>query len=196
MFWATVEPVGTAALFGSLTAGMENLDRKRTARKAIGYASIVLLGSILVGQIVLSAMGIKLISLQVAGGCILFLFGLQMVFGDGGTSEARAQKPESGHDIAVFPLALPSIASPGAIMAAILLTDNNLYSVLQQARTTLALLLVLFLTWVFMIASRRLFQAIGRNGSALVVKIMGMILAALSVELIMSALGVDRWLGS
>lgn len=115
MFWTTAEPVSTAALFGSLTAGLEEPERKRTARRAIGYAACVLIGSILIGQVVLSAMGIRLISLQVAGGCILFLFGLQMVFGAGASSEARFQRPESGHDMAFFPWLYPRLQVLGRL---------------------------------------------------------------------------------
>jgi multiple antibiotic resistance protein len=77
-------------------------------------------------------MHIQLISLQIAGGIILFLFGLQMIFGQAATAFCQS---EAGHDIAVFPLAIPSIVGPEAIMVVILLTDNYLYSVATQAIT-------------------------------------------------------------
>ena len=105
----------------------------------------------MVGQILLSSMGIRLISLQVAGGIILFLFGLQMVFGSGFTNNETTEEP--GHAIAVFPLAVPSIATPGSILAVILLTDNHLYSIPTQATTAAILLAILAVTLVCMLAA-------------------------------------------
>jgi multiple antibiotic resistance protein len=87
---------------------------------------------VVAGQIILDAIGIHLHSLKVAGGIILFLFGLQMLFG---RVDAKPGAPEPGRDLAVFPLAVPSIAGPGAMMAVILLTDNDVYTVAEQAQT-------------------------------------------------------------
>ncbi len=191
MLWATIDPIGTLALFAALTARLSASDRRRIALRSTLYAAAVLLGCIVIGQIVLDDMGIRLISLQVAGGAILFLFGLQMIFGSG--AESPSAHLESGHDLAVFPLAMPSIASPGAIMAAIVLTDNDLYTVTQQATTAAVLLVVLGITCVLMLLSSPILRVIGRNGAAILVKVMGMILAALSVELVMQALGIEKW---
>ena len=76
IIWATIDPIGTMALFAALTAHLTPTERRRTAFKAIGYAALVLIGSIVIGQVILSAMGIRLVSFQIAGGIILFLFGL------------------------------------------------------------------------------------------------------------------------
>ena len=189
--WATIDPIGTLAIFASLTAAATGAERRRIATKAILYSAIILISSIVVGQLVLAGLGIQLISLQVAGGIILLIFGLQMVFG--ATSKLVSGSPEEGHDVAVFPLAVPSIASPGAIMAVILLTDNQTYSLPQQGLTTLVVGAVLGITWLLMMAAGRVHKIIGDNGAAILVRIMGMILVALSVELIMEALGIAAW---
>jgi multiple antibiotic resistance protein len=89
---------------------------------------------------------------------------------------------------------VPSIASPGAIMAVILLTDNHTYSLPQQGLTTVVVGAVLGITWLLMMAAGRVHKIIGDNGAAILVRIMGMILVALSVELIMEALGIAAWL--
>lgn len=191
MLWATIDPIGTLAVFAALTVRLSATERRNVALRATAYAAVILIGAIVLGQIVLDEMGIRLISLQVAGGLILFLFGLQMVFGS--EMESAASQPESGHDLAVFPLAVPSIASPGAIMAAIVLTDNDLYNVAQQATTAAVLLGVLAITCTFMLLSGPILRVIGRNGAAILVKVMGMVLAALSVELVMQALGIEKW---
>lgn len=192
ILWATIDPIGTLALFAALTAHLSHQQRKKIALRATLYAFIVLLSCIVLGQLILVGMGIKLISLQVAGGIILFLFGLKMIYGNVIEEEKEGQK-ERGHDIAVFPIAIPSIATPGAIMAVIVLTDNHLYSVGQQAITTGVVIVILLITYVFMLMANAILKIIGKNGAAILIKVMGMLLAALSVELVMEALGVHQW---
>lgn len=190
MLWTTIDPIGTLSLFAALTAGLTEEIRKKTAIKATIYATAILVGSMVIGQILLGGLGIQLVSLQIAGGIILFLFGLQMIFGTAGQSSPQ---PEQDHDLAVFPLAVPSIASPGAIMAVIVLTDNNTYPVSTQLGTTLILLIILGVTYVFMLAATPILRIIGKNGAAILIRVMGMILAALSVELVLGALGLEKW---
>ncbi len=192
MLWSTIDPVGTLALFTGLTARLSRTQRRKTALKATLYAFLILLAALILGQVILKAMSIQLISLQLAGGVILFLFGLQMIFTN---PEESSGEREPGHDLAVFPLAIPSIASPGAIMAVIVLSDNRIYSLPEQTMTAAALLLVLLITCGFMLMADRIFRVIGHNGSAIIIRVMGMILAALSVELVMTAIGVQRWMG-
>src|SRR5512147_2996577 len=115
MLWATIDPIGTLALFAGVTAPLSASERKKIALKAVIYSGIILMGSIVLGQLILTALGINLISLQIAGGIILLLFGLQMVFGR--SFKDSSSGPEAGHDLAVFPLAVPATAGPGAIMA-------------------------------------------------------------------------------
>src|SRR6516164_9777378 len=135
--WTTVDPISNLALFAGLTATMHRKERRRLAWRASLYAAIVLVVAVVIGQLVLDAMGIRLRSLQVAGGLILFVFGLQMVFGGMNQPSASVEK---GRDLAVFPLAVLAIAGPGAIMAIILLTDNDVYSVPERAETGVVLL--------------------------------------------------------
>jgi multiple antibiotic resistance protein len=192
ILWATIDPIGTLAIFSSLASRQDDAQRRKTAVKAIIYSGAILLGAIVVGQRLLDAMEIRLDSMQLAGGIILFLFGLQMVFGSGPMGDSPAKEP--GHDIAVFPLAVPSIASPGAILAVILLTDNDIYSVPQQVGTAAVLVAILVVTLVFMLAANPILRVIGQNGAAILVRVMGVILAALSVEFIMVALRIPQWI--
>src|SRR5213083_3407192 len=130
--FTTINPIATLALFAGLTASLSRAERHWTALRACIYATIILVVAMTAGQVILDAIGIHMHSLKVAGGIILFLFGLQMLFGE---MEAKAGSPEAGRDLAVFPLAVPSIAGPGAMMAVILLTDNDVYTVAEQAQT-------------------------------------------------------------
>jgi multiple antibiotic resistance protein len=191
MFWATVDPIGTLSMFAGLTAGMAAGERRRIALRANVYATVILVSSAVLGQIILDAMEIQLESLQVAGGIILLLFGLQMVFGSlSGTLHGQA---EAGHDMAVFPLAVPSIASPGAIMAAIILTDNDLFTIPMQAGTVCVLLAVLVVNYLLMLAAGPILKIIGQSGASILIRIMGILLAALSVQIVMGALQVRGW---
>jgi multiple antibiotic resistance protein len=191
VIWTTIDPIGTLAIFVSQTAHLSDAERRRVAFRVVAYAASVLLGAILVGQIILNGLGIRMVSFQFAGGIILFLFGLQMIFGVQ-TSRLRS---EPDHDVAVFPLAIPATATPGAILAVILLTDNHIFPVAVQIGTALVTTSILLVTLLILLFSGRIIAVIGMNGASILTKIMGMILAALSVELAMNALGVEQWLG-
>ena len=189
ILWATIDPIGTLAIFSALTAGMSVTQRRKTATRAVLYAGGVLIGSLLIGQVLLTAMGISLLSFQLGGGIILFLFGLQMIFTDNDQSSGK----EPDHNVAIFPIAIPATATPGAILAVILLTDNQIYPIAQQLVTGLIVVATLAITWVMMFFSDRILAVIGSGGASLLTKIMGMILAALSVQLVMNAIGVEQW---
>lgn len=188
--FTTINPIATLALFAGLTASLSRADRHWTALRACIYATIILVVAMTAGQVILDAIGIHLHSLKVAGGIILFLFGLQMLFG---TAEAKAGSPEAGRDLAVFPMAVPSIAGPGAMMAVILLTDNDVYTVPEQIETGVVLLVVLLLTYVLLLFSDAILRVIGRQGASVLVRVMGLILCSLAVEIVLTALGVGPW---
>ena len=189
--FTTIDPIGNVALFAGLTASLTRAERRRTALRASIYAAIILVVAVVAGQIILDAIGIHLHSLKVAGGIILFLFGLQMLFGK--MDEKTGRSPEAGRDLAVFPLAVPSIAGPGAMMAVILLTDNDVYTVPEQVETGVVLLVVLFLTYVLLLFSDAILRVIGRQGASVLVRVMGIILCSLAVEIVLTALRVGDW---
>ncbi len=119
---------------------------------------------------------------------ILFLFGLQMVFGTG-----IAAPPEPSVelvDVAVFPLALPTIAGPGAIMAVVLLTDNHRHSLPEQAVTAGVLLFVLALNLVVLLLAAPIHRRLGEAGTTMVVRVMGLLLVSLAAEQVV--LGLEK----
>jgi multiple antibiotic resistance protein len=158
------------------------------------FATIILVAAGTVGQWILDAIGIHMHSLKVAGGIILFLFGVQMLFGKM-DAKTQGHSPEEGRDLAVFPLAVPSIAGPGAMMAVIVLTDNDVYTVPERLETGVVLLVVLFITYVLLICSDAILRVIGRQGASVLVRVMGLILCSLAVEIVLTALGVGGWTG-
>src|SRR5437868_15014558 len=190
MMWTTVDPIGNLAIFAALTASLSHVERRKVAFRATVYAAIVLVVAVVIGQILLDAIGIHLLSLKLAGGLILFVFSLKMLFGE---MDSDTGPPEPGKDIAVFPLAVPSIAGPGAIMAVIVLTDNDVYTVPEQAETGVVLLVVLLVTYIFLRFSDFILRVIGQQGAAVLVRVMGIILASLAVEIVLTALAVGDW---
>ena len=179
IFFATVNPVGALAFFFQLTTGFPDSERAAVARRAVLYAALVLIASVFLGQYLLAAMHVRVASFQVAGGAILFLFALQMIFGR--HEDAKATK---GHDPAIFPLAMPVIASPEAILAAVLLTDNDVYPIPVQLVDVGLLLGILLVTYLVLIGSSRISRLLGGGGMALLVQVTGLILASLAVEIV------------
>ena len=185
-FFTTVDPIGTLAIFVGLTAALSEKDREKVAWKAILYSTGILVAFMALGQIALGSLGIELASFELAGGIIFFLFGLQMVFGSGAAD--TSVEPEEGHGIAIFPLAVPSIASPGSILAAVVLTDNREHKFWEQVAIAGLLLLVLGITLVVLLQASRVFALLGKAGTNLMVRVMGLILASVAVEMILEAI--------
>ena len=107
-----------------------------------------------------------------------------MIFGESKPEEEQAQVDKKD-DKAVFPLAMPSLASPGAIMAAILLTENSTHTISNQALTTVLMVVVILIAWVLMMLSTRIFKLIGNSGAAIISRVMGLILSALAVTYVL-----------
>ena len=190
MIWTTIDPIGNVALFAALTGSLTAAQRRGVARRASIYATLILVVSVVIGQIVLDAVGVRMLSLQVAGGIILFLFAVKMLFGE---MDEGAPSDDPNRDLAVFPMAVPSIAGPGAIMAVIILTDNDVYTVPQQAQTAAVLLVVLALNYLALRLSDPILRVIGKQGAAVLIRVMGILLASLAVEIVMKALSIGDW---
>ena len=186
--WVVVDPIGTVPVFIAVTASLSVADRRRVAVRAAITSAAILLAFILVGQILLEALDISLISFQIAGGLVLFLFALQMIFGPGKPERDLAEAPEHPQDIAIFPLAVPSLASPGAMLAVVVLTDNNRYSIAEQAVTTGLMLLVILAALLLMLWANFINRLIGVSGANILSRVMGLILAAVAVDHVRDAL--------
>jgi multiple antibiotic resistance protein len=183
--WVTVDPIGTVPLYLSVTKDLTSAARKRAAMRATVIAFLLLAGFLYFGQYLLEEMRIEMLSFQIAGGIVLFLFALTMIFEK---DSGYAAPADGGHDVAVFPLAMPSIATPGALLSVVVLTDNNTHNLLQETATCLVMGLVLLLTLVLMLLGDRLIGLVGRSGASVLSRVMGMILAAVAVQMVYSAL--------
>lgn len=190
--FAVIDPLGSIPVFLEATKQVGDAEKKRIAKKATLVATGILLFFIIVGQFIMEAMHITLPAFQISGGVILFLFALTMVFGEGKPEEEKHLIKDYDH-VTIFPIAIPSIASPGAIMAVVLLTDNHLYTVGQQAFTTFIVVLVLLTTGFLLLAARKIQDRIGETGILVISKIMGLILASFAIQSILS--GIKSYFG-
>jgi multiple antibiotic resistance protein len=188
--WVVIDPIGTIPVFVALTAGLQAPERRHTALVAALTAIGVLLFFLFCGQILISALGISLPSFQIAGGIILFLFALTMIFGDSKPEQEidEIEGVQHRESPAVFPLAVPSLASPGAMLAIVLLTDNNRFSITEQAVTAGIMVFVCVIAFLLMLAAGAIQRVIGMNGAAIVSRVMGMILASVAVDNIIEAM--------
>jgi multiple antibiotic resistance protein len=190
--WAMLDPIGHLPLFLGATGDLAPEARRRAAVLAVVFAFFILIFFGIAGQFLLHAMGISLLSFQIAGGIILLVFSLSMVLGNPPTAQSPTDPQSDPLSVAVYPLATPIIAGPGSMLAIILLTDNNRFTISEQAVTLGALAIVLSLMLIVFLLSDIISRIIGRGGTNVLRRIMGVILAALSVNLILSALA--QWL--
>lgn len=188
---AVLDPISHTTLFLSVTDQLDKAGRRRVALIAIPLAFAVLVIFAVVGQFILEAMNISLISFQIAGGIIMFLFALLMVLGQTtkGSPDVYAETPES---LAVYPVAVPIIAGPGAMLAMVILTDNNRLSFVEQVETVALLGVILLMMLGFFLAGDMVSRVMGRHGASVLRRVMGILLAALSINLIAEAMA--QWL--
>jgi multiple antibiotic resistance protein len=189
--WVTVDPVGTLPVYLSVTKHLNKPQRKRAAFRASLIAFLILAGFLYLGQYLLDEMHIELLSFQIAGGIVLFLFALTMIFEKESQQELFVPKddtPREGPDVAVFPLAMPTIATPGALLAVVVLTDNNTHSFWEETITCGILFLVIASTLIMMLLGDRIVKFMGRSGLSVLSRVMGMILAAAAVQMVTRAI--------
>ena len=151
-------------------------------------AGAILLFFLVVGEPVLDRIGASLLSFRMAGGIIFFLFGVQMVFSEPSNSAANADgEPPTAREVAIYPIAIPSLASPGAILAVVLMTRNDSYAVEEQAVTAGLLVGVLLMTMVMLLLADKIYRLIGKAGASLLVRVLGLLLAAIAGQMIIDA---------
>lgn len=182
-----IDPLGSVPVYLEATKQFYRVHKRKIAIRASFVAFLILLFFILIGQLILEGMEISLDAFQISGGVILFLFALTMIFGDGKSTMEKGLITDYRH-VTIFPVAIPPIASPGAIMAVVLMTDNHIYTIQQQALTTVLVLLVVALTGVLLLAANKVQKQIGEYGITVISKIMGLILASYAIQSILSGL--------
>ena len=186
-FFVTIDPPGQIAIFLGITAGMTAAERRQVALRGTLIGMAIILAFMMVGGAVLTALGISLDAFRVAGGMLLFYTAFEMVFEKRterkGDSAERIVSEAMVKSIAVFPLAIPLIAGPGAISAAILLAPEFPWPFDRLALIGVLLLVGLIL-YLCLLLAERLGGLMGETGRVVVTRLLGIILAALSVQFV------------
>ena len=194
-FFATIGPVEAAVLFATLTPKMEREERAAIALRATAIAGVLLLIFTLFGRPLLDELGVSIAALQTAGGIILLIIALDMVFAKP-TSAFKLTQPEDEEahtkdDIAVFPLAMPLLAGPGAMSAGILLAANAHGDALLLATVVGALASVMLITLVLLLVSHEINRRIGITAQRVLMRVFGILLSGIAMQSVFNGLGAS-----
>ena len=187
-FLVIIDPPGCAPIFASLTRGTSAAHRRAMAIRSSLIAWAILMFFALLGRPMLHALGISLASFRIAGGIMLFMIALDMVFERRTQRRAsRASSVNEEDDISVFPMAIPMITGPGSIASAMLWVSRA-DDTIQVAIVLAAITTVMLITMVTLLASGPLMRLIGEKIEAMITRILGVILAALAAQFIVDGL--------
>jgi multiple antibiotic resistance protein len=185
--FVTIDPPGLAPVFLALTGGMTRSERRLVTTRSTLLALAILLAFALAGTAILTVFGITIHAFRIAGGLLLFYIAFEMVF------EKRQERHEKSaqravtedviRNLAVFPLAIPLIAGPGAISATILLSDR-FPDALGRSMLMAIILAVLAITYLVFMLAERIDGLLGETGRMVLTRLLGVILAALSVQFV------------
>ena len=187
LFFVVVEPISLVPLFAALTEGADDAFRRRMALKAVLIAGAVFLLFAVGGAAFLRVMGISIEALRIAGGVMLFLIALEMVFArESGTRTTSEELDENlkRTDIAVFPLAFPFIAGPGSLAIVLLTFGASRDDLVLSGGLLGVVAVVLAITYVLMRLTPVVMRAMGVTGANVVNRLSGVVLAALAVQFI------------
>lgn len=192
ILFVIIDPPGCAPIFATLTDGTSRRHQKEMAFKAVGVAAIVLVLFAFTGEWVFAKLGISLDALRIAGGIMLFIIGLNMVFEK--RTETREDRAEDlldeiadPEDISVFPMGIPMIAGPGT-MASILLLVSKAEDAYAQATIMGALLIVLLITLLAFLIANPLLKLMGKSLTNVITRVLGVLLTTLAAQFIIDGI--------
>jgi multiple antibiotic resistance protein len=190
-FFVVIDPPGCAPIFASLTSGATPQHRRAMALRSTSVAGLILLAFAIFGEAFLRSLGISLDAFRIAGGIMLFLIALEMVFEKRQERrEHRAEdvKAQPAHeDISIFPMGIPMIAGPGSIASVMLLMSRG-HGLAQDLTVLAALATVLLLTVVALLLAGPLMRLLGYRLEAMITRVLGVILAALAVQFVIDGI--------
>jgi multiple antibiotic resistance protein len=193
-FFVVIDPPGCAPIYAGLTHGATPAHRRSMAIRAVVVAAIILFVFAAVGEAMLKALGVSLAAFRIAGGIMLFLIALEMVFEK--RTERRedraakvAQSPEV-EDVSIFPMAMPMIAGPGSIASVMLMMSRN-HGFERVAVVLAALATILALTLIALLAAGPLMRLLGARIEAVITRILGVLLGALAVQFVIDGIRIS-----
>ncbi|CAN5649735.1 MAG: MarC family protein [Actinomycetota bacterium] len=182
-----VDPPGLAPIFAALTRGYSEKRKRETAIRGVLVGAGILLVFALIGDVLLGALGISLDAFRIAGGILLFILALDMVFASprGVRSRTISEQEEDdfSQDVTVFPLAIPLLAGPGAIATVLLFTGGR--EPFEIAAFIGVLLFVLSLTLASLLLAPKIMSLMGETGASVLSRVLGVVIAALAVQFVL-----------
>lgn len=194
-FFATVGPVEAAVLFAAFTPNVARGERNRMAARAVAIATAILLLFTLLGQPLLHQLGVTIAALQTAGGIVLAIIALDMVFARPNSAfkltVPEGREAELRDDVAVFPLATPLLAGPGAMSAGILLAADAHGNPLRLGQVVAGLGLVMALTLALLLVAHELNRFLGITAQRVLMRVFGILLAAIAVQAVFNGVAAS-----
>jgi multiple antibiotic resistance protein len=189
--FVVVDPIGLAPTFLAVTEGLPRRARRDVAVRASLIAGAILVGTALIGDVLLRTLGISLPAFRIAGGLLLFAIAFEMVLGvrirrEG--QEAEEAVEERVRNIAAFPLAIPLLAGPGAITATVLLSGRADGNVLLVGLLLAVVVLVALASLAAFLLAGRLSRLLGLTGNIVLSRLLGVLLAALAVQYVVDGI--------
>ena len=187
-FFVVIDPPGCAPIYAGLSASASAAQKRAMAIRAVGVSAAILFVFALFGEALLKGLGISLASFRIAGGIMLFLIALEMVFEKRTERrEDRAAKVASdpeAEDVSIFPMAMPMIAGPGSIASVMLLMSRN-SGIERSAVVLAAMVTILLLTLAALLAAGPIMRILGAKIEAVITRLLGVLLAALAVQFVL-----------
>jgi len=184
-------PFTVIPVFISMTEGMSQIQRRRTARKAMFVSASILIVSTIVGETLFDALGISLSSFRIAGGILVLIMGINMLHakrsGTRATQEELNEAMEK-NDVSVFPLGTPLIAGPGSISTVILLSTGSNRGLLVVSMIVAAIIISSLIIYYLLRYSHLIYKAMGHTGMNIMMRLMGLLLSAMAVEFIIDGI--------
>src|SRR2546428_2582046 len=175
-----VDPLGPVPIFANLTKGMNPQEKMRIFRTAAIVGSVLLALFALVGQELLALFGITLPSFQIAGGLVLLLLSIEIIFRGERVDKLAVASAE---ETAVFPIAFPLLVGPGAITLTMISLQSN-----GLVISLVAIVLVMFLSWIVLRLTDRIYKLLGRTGAAVIARLMALFIAAIAIQYVLAGI--------
>lgn len=194
-FFTVIDPLGLVPVTLVILANNNKAGKTQIITRAVIISALVIAVFAILGKLLIQSLGIGLYAFNIAGGILLFLIALEMLFGrTPGTKETPIEEKEaiSRNDASVFPLAIPMIAGPGTIATTILFADSASSNIFNIFTLAFVILICLTFAWIAMDKSSLVIKLIGKTGVSVFSRILGMLLAALAVQFILN--GIETFL--
>ena len=181
-----IDAIGNVPIFIGLLEGFTEEDRRQIIKRAIIIALLTLFIVTFTGNIIFMLLNIQMYSFKVAGGILLLIIAIEMLFGRKSRTETSEDTEEKKHDLTVTPLAIPLLTGPGALTTGIVLYDSTAGDINKVMILMASILLSFLVSYIILIKSPKVFKYLGKTGTKVVVRVMGLLLLSIAVQFIIN----------